>query len=89
MKPFGGTRHVAWPLPPGPSTNALARLSTEQVEQRIEKIQTRIRAIDEEMADPDVWRNAKKANTLGEERKKLAEELEPLEFEWARRAEEG
>jgi hypothetical protein len=36
-----------------------------------------------------VWRDAKKGNQLSDERAKLAEELEPLEFEWARRAEEA
>lgn len=73
----------------GPSLNALAKLKTEQLEQRIEKVESRMKAIDAQLADPDVWRDHEKANTLGEERQKLASELEPLEFEWARRAEEG
>jgi len=72
---------------PGPSVNALAKLKTEQLEAKIEKIETRIKAIDVELGDPDVWRNQSKATALGDERRKLAEELEPLEFEWARRAE--
>ena len=58
-------------------------------EQRIEKIETRLREIDGKLQDPDVWRDAKKGNQLSDERAKLAEELEPLEFEWARRAEEA
>ncbi len=73
---------------PSQSSNGLGRLKTDQLEQRIEKIQSRIREIDLAMGDPDVWRNAQKANSLTGERKKIAEELEPLEFEWARRAEE-
>ncbi len=72
---------------PQPSVNALSKLKTEQLEAKIEKIETRIRAIDLELGDPDVWRQQSKANALGDERRKLAEELEPLEFEWARRAE--
>jgi ATP-binding cassette subfamily F protein 3 len=73
----------------GPSANGLGRLKTEQLESRIEKIQARIREIDSEMGDPDVWRDVKRANALSTERTKLNEELEPLEFEWARRAEES
>ena len=72
----------------GPSTNALARMKTEQIEEKIEKIENRIRAIDAELNDPATWRDQAKGNRLGEERQKLAGELEPLEFEWARRAEE-
>ena len=71
----------------GPSANALARMKTEQLEQKIEKIETRMREIDAKVNDPDVWRNPKQANELSAERNKLAAELEPLEFEWARRAE--
>ncbi len=71
----------------GPSANALARMRTEQLEQKIEKIETRMREIDAKVNDPDVWRNPKQANELSAERNKLAAELEPLEFEWARRAE--
>jgi ATP-binding cassette, subfamily F, member 3 len=65
------------------------RMKTEQIEQRIEQIQSRIRAIDEAMGDPEVWRNQKKADQLGSERASLVAELEPLEFEWSRRAEEA
>lgn len=73
----------------GPSVNALERMRTEQLEQRIEKIETRLREIDGELADPDVWRDQRKSAKLGDERAKLAAELEPLEFEWSRRAEQG
>ena len=72
----------------GPSSNALARLKTEQLEQKIEKIASRMKQIDAEMGDPGVWRDQRKAQSLGDERKRLAAEMEPLEFEWARRAEE-
>jgi ATP-binding cassette subfamily F protein 3 len=72
----------------GPSANALSRLKTEQLEERITKISTRIKEIDASLSEPDVWRDQKKSHRLGEERAKLAAELEPLEFEWAKRAEE-
>jgi ATP-binding cassette subfamily F protein 3 len=73
----------------GPSANSLARLKTDQLEDKIEKIQNRLKAIDGQLGDPDVWRDAKKSSSLSEERTKLVSELEPLEFEWARRAEEN
>ena len=73
----------------GPSANALARLRTDQLEQKIEKLETRIREIDKELLDPGVWRDARRSHTLSEERARAAADLEPLEFEWARRAEEG
>ncbi|MDX2147094.1 MAG: ABC-F family ATP-binding cassette domain-containing protein [Planctomycetota bacterium] len=82
-------RSASKPRAPGDPQNKYAKLSLEQLEQRIEKFQTRIKEIDEAMLDPDVWRNAKKSNQLGEERAKLVADLEPLEFEWSRRAEEG
>jgi len=71
----------------GPSRNALERLKTEQLEERIQKIEARIKEIDASMSEPDVWRDAKKMSKLGDERAKLVGELEPLEFEWMRRAE--
>ncbi len=74
--------------PVAPSNNALARLRTEQLEEKIEKIETRMRAIDKELNDPATWRDQAKSHRLGEERHRLAAELEPLEFEWARRAED-
>ncbi|MEM8834854.1 MAG: ABC-F family ATP-binding cassette domain-containing protein [Planctomycetota bacterium] len=72
----------------GPSQNALERLKTDQLEKKIETIETRIREIDASMSDPDIWSNAKKCAKLGDERASLVAELEPLEFEWMRRAEE-
>lgn len=69
--------------------SSLERLTVEQIEQKIEAAQARIRQIDESLADPSVWRDAKKSNKLGDERAALLAELEPLEFEWASRAEEA
>ncbi len=71
-----------------PSANALARMKTEQIEARIEKIETRIKQIDAELSDPDVWRSQVKGESLSNERNALAAEMEPLEFEWSRRANE-
>lgn len=70
----------------GPTVNALSRLKTDQLEARIEKIQGRIKEIDQAFTDPEVYSDPKKCTKLGDERRKLMEELEPLEFEWAQRA---
>jgi ATP-binding cassette, subfamily F, member 3 len=67
--------------------NPLAKLKTDQIEKKIEQTQTRIAAIDDEMSRPEVWRDPVKCQKLGEERTRLVQELEPLEFEWLRRAE--
>ena len=48
-------------------------------------IETRIRAIDAQFNDPDVYRDSKKSAALGTERQQLVAELEPLEFEWTQR----
>jgi ATP-binding cassette subfamily F protein 3 len=77
---------AATPKPRQPSVNALSRLTMEQVEARIEELQGKIKLVDEALADPDVWDQAEKLRTLEEFRGKLLLELEPLEFEWSRRA---
>jgi ATP-binding cassette subfamily F protein 3 len=71
----------------GPSNNAMERMKTGQLEKKIEQLETRIKAIDVEMGEPDVWSDAKRCGRLGDERATLIGELEPLEFEWMRRTE--
>ena len=71
---------------PTPSNHALERLKPEQIEKRIKAIEARIKEIDQSMSDPGVWSDPKKCAKLGDERSRLVVELEPLEFEWLRRA---
>jgi len=71
----------------GPTANSLAGMRTEKLESRIEEVETRIKQIDESMADPEVWSDPAKCEKLGRERASLVQELEPLEYEWMRRAE--
>ncbi len=71
------------------AVGALAKLRMDELEKRIEKCETRLREIDAQLANPDTWSNASKSAKLSEERAKVAAELEPYEFEWARRAEEA
>lgn len=76
--------------PGGPAADQLsklARLKTEELEKRIEQVETKMRTIDASLEDPDVWRDHAKLERLHADRAKLAADLEPLEFEWARRAE--
>jgi len=67
--------------------NPLMKMKTEALEKKIETIESRIKAIDASLADGEVWKNPAKCQSLGEERTALVAELEPLEFEWMRRAE--
>jgi ATP-binding cassette subfamily F protein 3 len=70
-----------------PKASTLERMSQQKLESEIARIEARIKAIDTEMASPEVWSNRRKADQLGSERSKLVKELEPLEFEWMRRGE--
>ena len=70
------------------SQNAMSLMSQGKLEAEIERIETRMKQIDREMAEPDVWSDHRKMTKLGDERAKLASELEPLEFEWMSRAED-
>lgn len=64
-----------------------AKWSMEKIEKRIEAIEQRRRAIDQSMMDPAVYSDGAKVKQLQDERQSLEAELEPLEFEWAARAE--
>jgi hypothetical protein len=61
-------------------------MTIEQIEARITEIERRTREIDEQMLDPKVCSDAKRAKQLTQERERLQQELEPLEFEWSRLA---
>ena len=64
-------------------------VSLSKLEQRIETIQDRIGRIDEQLLDPAVYTDGAKCKSLQDEHTSLHAELNPLETEWARRAEEG
>jgi ATP-binding cassette subfamily F protein 3 len=65
----------------------LARMNLEQIEARITAIETRTRAIDTDLMNPKIYADSAKSRTLTQERERLQQELEPLEFEWSRRSE--
>ena len=61
----------------------------KKLEQNIEKIENRIGEIDAEVVDPQVYRDGALCKSLQLEREQLAQELEDVEKEWARRAEKA
>ena len=71
------------------STGSLSKLSIKELENRMEKSEARIREIDESMMDPAVYTDGKRAKKLQNERARLSAELEPMEFEWSCRADDG
>jgi ATP-binding cassette subfamily F protein 3 len=70
------------PREQGGAKNPFARLSNEQLEKRIGEIEARIKAIDVELGSEAVWKDPARCTKLGDERQRLAAELEPLEMEW-------
>lgn len=71
------------------SNIGLPALSVQKLEQRIEKIESRISEIDSMVVDPQIYRDGALCKSLQLEREQLAQELEDVEKEWARRAEKA
>jgi ATP-binding cassette subfamily F protein 3 len=82
-----GARQPAAPAVKRPTKSAFAAMSTQDIEAKITTIETRMRAIDQDLMEPRIYSDSKKAGTLAQERERLQQELEPLEFEWSRRSE--
>ncbi|MFM8641435.1 MAG: ATP-binding cassette domain-containing protein, partial [Phycisphaerales bacterium] len=72
--------------PTGGAKGGRPAMTVEQIEARITEIERRTREIDESLQDPKVYADAKRSKQLTQERERLQQELEPLEFEWSRRA---
>jgi len=88
------TRQAAPPAPASKQTGKqasgdpkMAKMNMGDIEKRITAIEERTRAIDASLMDPKVYSDAAKSRQLTQERERLQQELEPLEFEWSRRAE--
>ena len=69
------------------ATDPLAKLKLSELETRIEKLESQLREIDAHLMKPDVYTDGQKAKSLQEKRRAVQAELEPLELEWASRAE--
>jgi ATP-binding cassette subfamily F protein 3 len=64
-----------------------AKLTLDEIERRIEALETKIRGIDRDLANPAVYSSPAKAKDLATQRERVVADLRPLEEEWARRAE--
>jgi ATP-binding cassette subfamily F protein 3 len=78
-------RHA--PRPAGKSSSALSHLNMEKLEQQIVALQAEMTQVDQDLSDPEVYRDGAKVKTLQARRTKLAAQITPLEEEWSRRAE--
>ena len=68
------------------SANPLSHLSLSKLESSIERLETRRQKIDDQLAQPSSYSDGELVKRLTAERQSLQDELEPLEREWARRA---
>ncbi len=73
---------------PNNKKSKLELLSHQKLEDEIEKTESAIARIDAELADPDAYSNPDRIRELQTQRQSLTDTLEPLEFEWSRRADE-
>jgi ATP-binding cassette subfamily F protein 3 len=69
-------------------TDPLTRLGRDELERRIETLEQQIAEIDRQLLDPAVYANGERCRSLVEQRASMQKAIEPLEFEWSRRAEE-
>ncbi len=67
--------------------SSLSKLNQKALEKQIETLESKLTQIDGELSHPDTYRDGDKAKQLQNQRTQLANELAPLEAEWARRAE--
>ena len=70
------------------SEGDLSTLPIRELERRIEAVEKRIREIDEQLMDPAVHADGRRSRELATSRDTASAELEPLEFEWSRRADD-
>jgi len=69
------------------SSKSQSKLSQRALEDAIVQVESQLAEVDSSLADPDIYRDGSKVKRLQDKRTTLAMELEPLEQEWARRAE--
>ncbi|MEQ9461802.1 MAG: ABC-F family ATP-binding cassette domain-containing protein [Phycisphaeraceae bacterium] len=68
-------------------SGSVSKLSQESLEKKIEQLESRIQELDAQLVDPEFYKDASAFSKVHDERMKLADELSPLEIEWAARAE--
>ncbi len=74
---------------PKKRNSRFGHLSQDKLEQQIEEYQTKLDEIDARLADPETYRDKDQFNQLQDERETIAGKLNPLETEWADRAEQA
>ena len=73
----------------GGKPTGMSALNMAKLESNIEELQMKLAKIDKQMLQPSVLADGQKCKALQIERAHFERELEPLEKEWARRAEEA
>jgi len=71
------------------TANPFAKVSTTELERRIESIEQELADIDAQLVDPEVVRDGQKMKALQQQRQQLIDDRGPLEAEWTRRAEQA
>ncbi len=54
----------------------------DKIEQRMADLESKLKVLDQRLADPDIWKDVDKANKLTDDRDDLRAELDDLETEW-------
>lgn len=84
----GRSRSASRPVrEPDQRPTEFARLSLEELESRVEAIESELSDLDGQLADPQVYANGDRVRELQHRREELIAKQRPLEEEWARRAE--
>lgn len=71
---------------PGARRRPFSHLSQEAIEERIVTIEAQLADLDQQLADPNTYRQGDKVKSLQDQRRTCTAQLSPLEEEWARRA---
>jgi hypothetical protein len=64
---------------------AVTKLNQRALEERMARTEAELADIDQQLADPDIYRDGDRVRALQKRRSQLAKELAPLEEEWLRR----
>jgi ATP-binding cassette subfamily F protein 3 len=70
---------------PNKAPSRFGGLNDQQLEQRIMDLESQISGLDEQLADPDLYRDKDRFHQVHQKRQAMVAELQPLESEWARR----
>ena len=73
--------------PDGRRANRMGHLKDEDLEAKIVALEAELAAIDQQLADPDLYRDRERFRDVHDRRAKLADQIKPLEEEWLLRAE--